>query len=150
MAKLTEKQRRFADEYIRLGEITQAAVNAGYSTKTARVTGQENMKKPAIKSYIDKRLEELKKESIAEQDEVLQYLTSVMRGQVQDEVVLVVGDGDFGGSIEKEDKRSDTVARTKAAELLGKRYGMWTEKQEVDVNGAVTFVDDISGDDDDG
>lgn len=149
MAKLTEKQRRFADEYIRLGEITQAAINAGYSTKTAHATGNENLKKPMIKSYIDKRLEELKKESIAEQDEILQYLTSVMRGQVQDEVVMVVGDGDFGGSIEKEDKRSDTAARTKAAELLGKRYAMWTEKQEIDVNGAVTFVDDINGNDND-
>lgn len=146
MAKLTEKQRRFADEYIRLGEITQAAINAGYSTKTARVTGQENMQKPAIKTYIDKRLEELKKESIAEQDEVLQYLTSVMRGEIQDEVVMVVGDGDFGGSIEKEDKRSDTVARTKAAELLGKRYAMWTEKQEVEITTPV-FEDDIPEED---
>ncbi len=56
MAKMTEKQRRFADEYIRLGEITQAAINAGYSTKTAYVIGKENLDKPIIKSYIDKRL----------------------------------------------------------------------------------------------
>ncbi|MDQ0158817.1 terminase small subunit [Alkalibacillus salilacus] len=147
MAKLTEKQRRFADEYIRLGEITQAAINAGYSTKTARVTGQENMTKPAVKTYIDERLEQLKKESIAEQDEVLQYLTSVMRGEVKDEVAMVVGDGDFGGSIEKEEKRSDTVARTKAAELLGKRYGMWTEKHQVE-NITPVFVEDVPEDDD--
>jgi len=146
MAKLTEKQRRFADEYIRLGEITQAAINAGYSIKTARVTGQENMKKPAIKSYIDKRLDELKKESIAEQDEILQYLTSVMRGQIKDEQLLVVGD-DMGSEVEKHEKRSDTMARTKAAELLGKRYVMWTDKQEMDVKGAVTFVDDVGDED---
>lgn len=147
MAKLTEKQRRFADEYIRLGEITKAAINAGYSTKTAYAIGQENLKKPIIKNYIDKRLEELKKESIAEQDEVLQYLTSVMRGQIQDEQLLVVGDGDFGSSVEKHKKVSDTMARTKAAELLGKRYRMWTEKQEVEMTGSVQFVDDIGDED---
>ena len=79
--ELNERQRRFADEYIRLGEITQAAVNAGYSIKTAKQIGQENLTKPAIKTYIEARLNELKKESIAEQDEVLQFLTGVLRGK---------------------------------------------------------------------
>ncbi len=146
MAKLTEKQRRFCDEYIRLGETTQAAINAGYSTKTAYAIGNENLSKPSIKSYIDKRLDELKKESIAEQDEVLQYLTSVMRGQVTDEQLLVVGSGDFTSSVEKHERKSDTMARTKAAELLGKRYAMWTEKQQVE-NITPVFVDDVPEDD---
>ncbi|WP_373894451.1 terminase small subunit [Virgibacillus sp. CBA3643] len=139
MAKMTEKQRRFADEYIRLGEITQAAINAGYSTKTARVTGQENMSKPAVKSYIDKRLEELKKQSIAEQDEVLQYLTAVMRGEHTEQTLRGVGEG----AQTIDDIDVDAAKRIKAAELLGKRYGIWTDKQELDVKGAVTFVDDI-------
>ncbi|WP_200415951.1 terminase small subunit [Virgibacillus salexigens] len=141
--KLTEKQRRFADEYIRLGEITQAAINAGYSSKTAHSMGSENLKKPIIKSYIDKRLNDLRKESIAEQDEVLQYLTSVMRGEETEQTLRGVGEGAQTIS----DIEVDAAKRIKAAELLGKRYGIWTDKQEIDVNGAVTFVDDIGDED---
>lgn len=139
MVKLTVKQQRFADEYIRLGNITQAAVNAGYNTKSAYKTGSENLRKPLIKSYIDERMAELKKESIAEQDEVLQYLSAVMRGKVKDEQLLVVGDGDFGSSVERHQKRADTMARTKAAELLGKRYAMWTDRQQLDGELLVKF-----------
>lgn len=146
MVKLTVKQQRFADEYIRLGNITEAALNAGYSKKSAHAVGNENLKKPMVKAYIDNRLQELKKESIAEQDEVLQYLTAVMRGKVKDEVLLVVGDGDFGTSVERHEKRSDTMARTKAAELLGKRYAMWTEKQQVE-NITPIFLKDVPDDD---
>lgn len=141
--KLTVKQQRFADEYIRLGEISQAAINAGYSAKSAHSTGNENLKKPIVKSYIDKRMEELKKESIAEQDEVLQYLTSVMRGEVKDEALLVVGDGEFGSSVERHQKRADTMARTKAAELLGKRYALFTDKHQVEGIVPVTIVNDL-------
>lgn len=143
MSKLTEKQRRFADEYVRTGNASEAARLAEYSPKTAHRIGQENLQKPAIKAYIDDRLEELKKESIAEQDEVLQYLTSVMRGELKDEQLLVVGDGDFGSEVEKHERRADIVARTKAAELLGKRYRLWTEKHEVEMQGSVQFIDDI-------
>ncbi|WP_249222052.1 terminase small subunit [Planococcus alpniumensis] len=71
MVKLTVKQQRFADEYIRLGEITQAAVNAGYNPKSAYKTGSENLRKPLIESYINRSMEKLKKEYLAEQDEVL-------------------------------------------------------------------------------
>lgn len=141
--KLTVKQQRFADEYIRLGEITKAAINAGYSTKTAYAIGQENLKKPAIKAYIDKRMEELKKQSIAEQDEVLQYLTAVMRGEVTDQELIPVGIGQGAMEVEKLEKRSDTNARTKAAELLGKRYRLFTDKQEIEHTGSVQFIDDI-------
>lgn len=141
--KLTLKQRKFSDEYIITGNIYQSAIKAGYSEAYARGNASRLMENVSIKAYIDKRLEEIKSENVANQQEIMEYLTSVMRGQVQDEVVLVVGDGDFGSEIEKEEKRSDTNDRTKAAELLGKRYRMWTEKHEVDVQGAVQFVDDI-------
>lgn len=143
MTKLTLKQQRFADEYIRLGEITKAAVNAGYSTKTAYAVGSENLKKPRIKAYIDERLEELKKQSIAQQDEVLQYLTSVMRGEVTDQELIPIGIGKGEMEVVRLERRSDTNARTKAAELLGKRYRLFTDKQEVEHTGSVQFVDDI-------
>jgi len=148
--KLTEKQKRFADEYIRTGNITQSYLNAYNNVKnenTASSAGSRLLRNVKVKAYIDKRLEKLKKESIAEQDEILQYLTSVMRGEIKDEQLLVVGDMEFGSSVEKHEKRSDTMARIKAAELLGKRYMMWTDRQQVDVAGAVQFIDDISDND---
>ncbi|EJD81225.1 terminase small subunit [Staphylococcus epidermidis] len=140
--KLTVKQQRFADEYIRLGEVTKAAINAGYSIKSAYAVGSENLKKPSIKSYIDKRLEELKKESIAEQDEILQYLTSVMRGETTEQTLVAQGEG------YQEIDNIDVGAkdRIKAAELLGKRYRMWTEKVEAEVTTPI-FVDDVPEDD---
>ncbi|MGG6839931.1 UNVERIFIED_CONTAM: terminase small subunit [Mammaliicoccus sciuri] len=141
--KLTRKQQMFADEYIRTGNAYQSAVSAGYSHNYAKGNIVKLLENVSVKSYIDARLEELKKESIAEQDEILQYLTSVMRGKVKDEELMLVPTGDFMSEVERHEKRADIVARTKAAELLGKRYAMWTEKQEVEHSGAVMFVDDI-------
>lgn len=141
--KLTRKQQSFADEYIITGNAYKSAVNAGYSHNYAKGNVVKLLENVSVKSYIDARLEELKKETIAEQDEILQYLTSVMRGKEQDEELMVVPTGDFMSEVERHEKRADIVARTKAAELLGKRYAMWTEKQEVEHSGAVTFVDDI-------
>lgn len=136
--ELNERQRRFADEYIRLGEITQAAVNAGYSIKSARTSGQANMQNPAIKSYIEARLELLKKEAIAEQDEVLQFLTGVLRGKETGTALVGIG----GGAQSVEKLEPTLMERTKAAELLGKRYALWTDKQQIDADIGVNVVVD--------
>ena len=141
--KLTEKQRRFADEYIRTGNIRQSAILAGYSEKTAHVVGSENIRKPNIKAYIDKRLEDLRKESIAEQDEILQFLTKVVRGQASGTALVGMGMGE-----QSVDQVPPTIAeRTKAAELLGKRYALFVEKQQVE-NITPVFVEDVPEDDD--
>ena len=79
--KLTLKQKKFADEYIISGNATQAAIKAGYSKKTAYRIGAENVKKVQIKAYIDERLAKIDSKKIAKQEEVLQYLTAVMRGE---------------------------------------------------------------------
>lgn len=144
--KLTEKQKRFADEYIISGNATQAAIKAGYSKKTAAVIGTENLIKPNIKNYIDERLEELKSERTADAQEVLEYLTSVMRGNETEEVLIGVGEG-MQSTIQKEVGAKD---RLKAAELLGKRFALFTDKTEVAVSEIPTFVDDIDGDTDGG
>ena len=129
--KLTIKQQRFADEYIISGNATEAAIKAGYAKKAAYQQGAENLKKPHIREYIDKRLEEINDKSIAKQEEVLQYLTSVMRGTTQSTVVVIEGDGDGVSSARLMDKTPDEKEKLKAAELLGKRYGAFTEKVEV-------------------
>lgn len=146
MKKLTEKQRRFADEYIRTGNITQSYLIAYPNVKkesTARAAGSRLLTKVNVRAYIDERLEELKKESIAEQDEVLQFLTKVMRGEVTEEVPVGLGEG----YQELKDKEPYLKDRIKAAELLGKRYMMWTEKHQVE-NVTPVFVEDVPEDDD--
>ena len=129
--KLTIKQQRFADEYIISGNATEAAIKAGYAKKAAYQQGAENLKKPHIREYIDKRLEEINDKSIAKQEEVLQYLTEVLRGKssATEIVVEMVGDGTSEAKLVV--KPPSEKERIKAAELLGKRYGAFTDKVEV-------------------
>ncbi|WP_239740722.1 terminase small subunit [Mammaliicoccus sp. P-M59] len=143
MNELTIKQQLFADEYIRTGNASISARNAGYSEAYAKTHVYKLLENARVKSYIDARLEELKKESIAEQDEILQYLTSVMRGEVTDQELIPIQVGRGEMTVEELEKRSDTNARTKAAELLGKRYAMWTDKQMLNHEGVVQLVDDV-------
>ena len=139
MAGLTLKQQRFADEYIISGNATQAATLAKKKKKTARSIGQENLTKPDIKKYIDERLDELESSKIAKQDEVLQYLTSIMRGLETEQTLRGMGEG----MQTIDDIEVSAKDRIKAAELIGKRYAMWTDKQEVTGDIAITFIDDI-------
>lgn len=135
--KLTLKQKRFADEYIISGNATQSAIKAGYSKKTAGVIAVENLEKPNIKAYIDERLKELDDKAIAKQEEVLQYLTAVMRGQSKSAVVVIEGLGEGLSEARLMNKTPDEKDRIKAAELLGKRYGAFTEK--VDISGDMSL-----------
>lgn len=125
-SKLTEKQKRFIDYYIETANATESAKRAGYSEKTAKNIGAENLTK--LNFFIQKKLEEKENNRIASQDEVLQYLTRVMRGEEKDQ---------FGLDASLQD-------RTKCAELLGKRYGTFVEKKEFSGNYTVELVDDVN------
>ncbi|MDO4728449.1 MAG: terminase small subunit [Bacteroidota bacterium] len=142
--KLTEKQKRFADYYIETGNATEAARKAGYSKKTSYSIGQENLKKPEIKTYINEKFEQLQSERTASASEVLEFLTSSIRGEVEEEVVVVEGEGDGVSSARKIKKQIGLKDRIKAAELLGKRYMLFTDK--VNVSGTVPVM--IVGEDD--
>ena len=119
--KLTPKQKAFADYYIELGNATEAAIRAGYNKKTARQIGSMNLTKVDIKQYIEERLAKIEDARIAKGEEVLQYLTKVMRGEEKDQ---------FGLDPSLQD-------RTKAAELLGKRYRLFVDKVEQKVDATV-------------
>ena len=138
MKKLTIKQRKFADEYIISGNATQAAINAGYSEKTARKIGSENLTKPDIKAYIDERMKKLEEEAIADQAEVLKFLTRILRDEETEEVLVNIG------NFEQEIQTMKVSAkdRIKAAELLGKRYGSWTDKVDLSSDLTLIFEDD--------
>lgn len=134
MAKLTAKQQRFCDEYLIDLNATQAAIRAGYSKKTANRIGTENLSKLVIREYIEKRMAEKEAALIADQDEVLKYLTSVLRGQSKSTEIVIEGLGDGSTKARKMEKEPSEKDKLKAAELLGKRYGLYTEKVEEKVD----------------
>lgn len=135
MKKLTIKQKKFADEYIISGNASEAALKAGYKNE---VSGRENLRKPTVKSYIDERMKELEDEAIADQAEVLKFLTRVMRDEEKEEVLVNIG------NFEQEIQTMKVSAkdRIKAAELLGKRYGSWTDKVDSSSDLTLIFEDD--------
>ncbi len=147
---MTAKQRRFCDEYLIDLNATQAAIRAGYSEKTARNIACENLAKPYIREYIDERLKEKEAELIANQDEVLRYLTEVMRRQKKEAVVVTIKEEkssyipDENGTMRKQTVKKEIPQvvnipaylkdANKAAELLGKYYGMFKDNIEVDAD----------------
>ena len=120
--KLTEKQRRFVDYYIETGNASEAARRAGYSEKTAGWIGQENLRKPTIKAAIDARLREFEGKRIAKAEEVLQFLTSALRGEVTDENVVVEGTGEGCSEARIIETRISSKDRLNAAQQLLKRF----------------------------
>lgn len=134
MANLTAKQQRFCDEYLVDLNGTQAAIRAGYSEKTARQIAAENLSKPYIKEYIEKRMAEKEASLIADQNEVMKYLTSVLRGQSKSEVIVVESIGDFMSEARTMKKAPDEKERLRAAELLGKAHMMFTDKVQQDID----------------
>ena len=131
---MTKKQKRFVDEYLIDLNATQAAVRAGYSPNTAYSIGAENLKKPEIQNAIDERLEQLTSEKTADAQEVIEYLTSVMRGESEGEELINEFVGDGCSKPTKVKKAPSEKDRLRAAELLGKRYGIFTEKTELKAN----------------
>lgn len=148
MARMTAKQQRFCDEYLIDLNATQAAIRAGYSEKYAHTNVTKLLQTTTIKDFIAQRMAEKESELIATQDEVLKYLTAVMRGQ---STASVLARTELGSEIPI-DKPPDEKERLKAAELLGKRYGLYTERVETDVDMelkiSVDYGDD-TGDDGD-
>lgn len=122
---LTEKERIFADEYIKTTNATQSAIKAGYAENSASVTGSKMLRKPKVRKYIDAVMNERSKNTIATADEVLEYLTKVMNGEEKDAFGLDASIAD----------------RTKAAELLGKRHMLFTEKVKLDAEIEIDISD---------
>ncbi|HHX19607.1 MAG TPA: terminase small subunit [Clostridiaceae bacterium] len=150
---MTEKQKRFADEYIISLNATEAYLGVYKNVKrptTAAAAASRLLTNVKVKKYIEKRLAELEDAAIAKQDEVLKYLTSVLRGESFSEVVVVELEGDGVSSARRIKKAPDERERLKAAELLGKRYALFTDTVDLNASGLVVITDDISTSDDGG
>ena len=126
MAKLNLKQQKFADEYIISGNIEQSALNAGYSANYSRSQSHKLLANVGIKSYINERMKEIESKKTATQQEVIEYLTSVMRGEHKEEILIGQGQG-F-----QEITYIDVSAkdRLKAANLLNKIHQARESKQD--------------------
>jgi phage terminase small subunit len=154
---ITVKQRAFADYYIELGNAELAAKRAGYS---ARGNTSKLLQNTTISNYIEERMKELESEKIAKQDEILQYLTRVMRREERETQVVTLRYSESkwvdGKKVTEEGERAEVVEipprlsdSNRAAELLGKRYAIWTDRTEHSGE-VVTIVDDLTDDDLDG
>lgn len=145
MAKLSARQELFCLEYIRDGNAAQAAIRAGYSPKQANSTGARLYANVRIRARIDELMTDLQQEKIADAEEVLRYLTSVIRGEATEEVVVK-----DTATTEINTKHIGGREQVKAAELLAKRYGLLTENVKLTGGLPVQIVDDIEEGDGDG
>lgn len=142
--EVNERQKRFADEYLTDLNAEAAAIRAGYSRKYARGNAHKLVANSCIKAYIQQRMAEKESALIADQNEVLKYLTSVMRGESRSSVVVVESTGDFMSAAREMEKAPDEKERLKAAELLGKRYALFRENVKLDaVPVVITGGDDL-------
>lgn len=145
--QLTVKQKRFADEYIIGGNATQAYIDAGYSAKkrtVAEANARRLLGNDSVKAYIDKKMKELDEKAIASQEEILRYLTSLLRGEETEIELIGTGNG-YQKEIEVPVKHQQCL---RAAELLGRRYAMWTDRvEQTSKNTEITLGDDDFGDD---
>ena len=135
MSKLNDKQKAFADYYIESLNAYESAKRAGYSEAYAKSQSYKLLENVGIKNYIEERMESKDNYRIASQDEILQILTDIARGITEEEVVQFSQLGE-----ELRTTRKPTIKdRMKASELLGKRYRMWVDKVEANVNQQVIF-----------
>lgn len=130
--KLNARQKAFCEYYVASGNATEAAIKAGYKEKNARKIGSENLTKADIKAYVKELMDKAESERIASAEEVLQNLTAMMRGEIQEEVVVIEGEGDGVSSARIMKKQVSAKERIKAAELLGKRHALFTDKTKIE------------------
>lgn len=150
MQKLTEKQRRFVNAYIKTGNAAEAARQAGYKKKTADAIGRENLRKPTVRNAIEKRLKEIEDAQIADAKEVMKLITSTLRGELEEEIIVCEGRGEGVSEAVRLMKKPSIRDRLKAAELLMRRYGLAMSDIEQEEKKAKTAALNRGGEEDKG
>lgn len=144
---LNERQKAFADYYIQTGNATEAAIKAGYSEKTAYSIGNENLKKPEISAYIGERMAERGEKRVADANEVIEFYTAVMRGEVKDQFGL---DASLSDRLKAGDalmKRYNAIKETESKNTFNE--GMQTLADLINNPAPNRNISDFEGDDDD-
>ena len=166
--KLTEQQKKFVQELFKNNHnAKRAAIAAGYSEKTAEVQASRLLRNVKVLEYKEKLSQELEKSAIASIEEILQYYTRVMRREEKESVVVTIKEkksawvtNEETGKREKRTIETETPKvveipsklsdSNKAAEMLGKNYGIWTDRVDMTANQAITFVEDLPPDEESG
>lgn len=148
MKSLTVKQQRFVDAYIETGNAAEAARRAGYKSRNADVMGRENLRKHTVRKVLEARLKEIEDKRIAKAKEVMEFLTSSMRGEIEEEVVVVEGTGGGRSKAKTMKKQIGANDRIKAAVQLAKRYGL-DRPEDADGEAHITFKFERGGNDGD-
>ncbi len=143
--ELNERQKRFVDYYIQTGNATEAAKKAGYAEASAYVHGAKLLRNAKIRAALKGRIDKADDKRFADTEEIISYLTAVMRGEPTDELLINVGRGKGYTTVEKHQVKVSSKDRLKAAEMLAKIHGMFITRQELEVRGSVPVVihDDI-------
>ena len=144
---MTEKQKIFADEYIICLNATQAYKKAYSNVKkdeVARANGSRLLANANVKAYIDEQLEKLKSDRVADQQDVLEFLTSVMRGEITEPLLVLDGEGTQRMVM----AMPSVSTRKSAAGDLGKRFGLFVDKQEITQRTIEIKVGDWDADED--
>lgn len=166
MSNLNEKQKRFADEYLIDLNATQAAIRAGYSPRSAAEQASRLLKNAKVRAYIDERMAELSRRTGVNQERILRELAriafvnapdlinmadaTVREDATVDDMAAIASvrvkiiPTENGQGIEREIRLADKI---RALDLLGKRFAMWTERQQIDANVGVQIIDDVGGTD---
>lgn len=127
---MNERQRRFADEFIKLGNATQAAINAGYSEKYAGANADKLLKNTKLRAYIDEQLSELHKSNIMDAEEALSILSDIARGKRDEEVLMM---NPVSGKVERHTKKADNATVIKAVTEILKRYPTAKQSEKLEL-----------------
>lgn len=144
---MNKRQERFVLEWLRDMNATKAAIRAGYSERTAYSIGQRLLKNVEIQTAIKEFHEQRQRESIVTVLDVEEFLSETMRGEHKEEVVTSVGEGKGVFHNEIVRKQVSMKDRIRAAELLGKRFGMFDANQVEDVHDEVVIINDAPEED---
>lgn len=127
---LTKRQKEFADEYMKTGNATESAIKAGYSSKTAYAIGNEVLKKPKIKEYINQKQEKIEEKITMNIAERQQFLVDIILGNIKDTKIIL-----------NEQRRYTPIEvvpsldiRLKASDQLNRMQGAYTSNLNVNAN----------------
>lgn len=141
--KLNKRMKDFADFYLETGNIYHSAIRAGYSENYAKTNASRLLENDSVKEYMSEILDEVNSKRIADITEVMEYLTKGLRQELEEEVIVVEGEGDGYSSAKVMKKKIGIRDSNKCAELLGKRFGIFTDKMDLNANVGVTIIDDL-------
>lgn len=160
--KLTPKQARFVEEYLIDLNATQAAIRAGYSSRSAHVQGTQLLNNPRISAHVAERLAELSRRTGVNQERIMRELARI--AFVEPTRIVNMDDATIRASASEDDRAAIQSVKVKqiptpegtitereirfydknrALELLGKRFGMWVERLQADVHGTIEIIDDV-------